>query len=120
MSIAARSAFRAPSESITACRDGSRGAYLLPRFEEGAVLNPSTPDEATYSVPGAPERCYTFECDPIVLKDGRFKARATIRPTSPSKGLVFTINPDVAPFAHEADAIDFGHAIALKWVELHG
>lgn len=83
-------------------------------------MNHSPLGEATCCVPGAPERSYTFRCDPIVLKDGRFKARATIRLATPSKGLVYTVNPDVAPFAREADAIDFGHAIALKWVEMYG
>lgn len=83
-------------------------------------MNAFSRDEETCCVPAAPERCYTFKCDPIVLRDGRFKARATIRQASPPSGLVCTINPDVAPFAREADAIDFGHAIAVKWVELHG
>lgn len=75
-----------------------------------------------YAPPDRPERSYVIDTQPAPLDDGRFAVVVFIAP-DPEAGLPATslsIRPDVAPFAAEVDAIDFGLALGRQWVDRHG
>ena len=75
-----------------------------------------------YAPSDRPERSYVVHTRPAPLEDGRFMVMVFIS-TDPDAGLPapgVSIRPDVAPFAVEDDAVDFGLAYGRQWVDRHG
>ncbi|MGE5117933.1 MAG: hypothetical protein ACM3N6_15730 [Betaproteobacteria bacterium] len=79
-------------------------------------------DHLLYSSPTRPGHDYILESKPEALPDGRFAVRVFIDPDDQVEPQVahFSIRPDVAPFAAEVDAIEFGLALGRQWVDRHG